>query len=81
MFTGEFDVPTHRSYGPAAARSLKNAQVIEVRGAGHGEPLGDDCGRSIARDFITNPLAKVDTTCMSAIAPLRFVTEVKAITK
>jgi len=81
MFTGEFDVPTHRSYGPAAAQSLRNGQVVEVAGAGHGEPLGDDCGRSIARDFITNPLARVDTACLSRIAPLRFVTDVKAIAR
>jgi pimeloyl-ACP methyl ester carboxylesterase len=81
MFTGEFDVPTHRSYGPAAARSLRNGQVVEVQGAGHGEPLGDDCGRAIARDFVMSPLAKVDAGCLSTIAPLQFVTDVKAIAR
>ena len=81
MFTCEFDVPTHRSYGPAAAASLRNSQVVEIPGAGHGESMGLECGRSIARDFIANPRAKVDAGCLSTIAPLRFITDVKAIAK
>jgi pimeloyl-ACP methyl ester carboxylesterase len=36
MFTGEFDVPTHRSYGSAAAASLRNSRIVEIPGAGHG---------------------------------------------
>jgi pimeloyl-ACP methyl ester carboxylesterase len=81
MFTHEFDVPTHRSYGTAAARTLRNSQVVEIPGAGHGETLGDECGRSMTRAFVTNPRAKVDDQCVSKIAPLRFVTDVKAISR
>jgi pimeloyl-ACP methyl ester carboxylesterase len=77
--TGEFDAVTHRSFGPAAARTLRNSQVVETPGAGHGEGMADDCSRTIVRDFVTNPLVQVDTRCLSTIAPLRFVTDVKAI--
>jgi pimeloyl-ACP methyl ester carboxylesterase len=81
MFTGEFDAVTHRSYGTAAARTLRNSQVVEIPGAGHGEGMTDECGHSIARGFIANPLAKVDDRCVSKIAPLRFVTDVTAIAR
>jgi pimeloyl-ACP methyl ester carboxylesterase len=77
--TGEFDAVTHRSFGAAAGRTLRNGQVVETPGAGHGEGMADDCSRTIVRDFVTNPLVKVDTRCLSTIAPLRFVTDVKAI--
>jgi hypothetical protein len=79
LLTGEFDVPTHRSSGPAAARTLRNSQVVENPGAGHGEGMGEECTRSIVRDFIANPLAKVDARCLSTIEPLRFVTDVKTV--
>jgi pimeloyl-ACP methyl ester carboxylesterase len=79
MFTGEFDAVTHRSYGTAASRTLRNSQVVEIPGAGHGEALTDECGHSMARGFIANPVAKVDDRCVSKVAPLRFVTDVKAI--
>lgn len=81
IFTGEFDVQTHRSYGAAAARSLRNSQVVEIAGAGHGAGMGDECTRSIAREFLTNPLATVDARCLSTLPSLRFVTDVKAIAK
>ena len=78
LLTGEFDVVTHRSYGPAAARTLRNSQVVEAPGAGHGEGMGEECTRGIVRDFIANPLAKVDTNCLSTMT-LRFVTDVRMI--
>jgi pimeloyl-ACP methyl ester carboxylesterase len=81
ILTGEFDVPTHRSYGPAAARSLRNSQVLEIRGAGHGESMSEECTRVIVRDFVSNPSAAVDAQCLSTIAPLRFVTDAKAVAK
>jgi pimeloyl-ACP methyl ester carboxylesterase len=78
LLTGEFDVPTHRSYGSAAARTLRNSQLVETPGAGHGEGMGEKCTQGVVRDFIANPRAKVADQCLSAMA-LRFVTDVKAI--
>jgi pimeloyl-ACP methyl ester carboxylesterase len=81
LITGEFDVPTHRSYGEAAARSLRRSQLVEIPGAGHGENMSDECPRTMVRDFIADPLARIDARCLSTIAPLRFATDVKAIPK
>jgi hypothetical protein len=59
-------------------RTVRNSQVVETPGAGHGEGMGDECTRGIVRDFIANPRAKAETNCLSAMA-LRFVTDVKTI--
>jgi hypothetical protein len=58
MFNGEFDVPTHRSYGPAAARSLRNGHAFEIPGAGHSE--SHECTRAMVRDFIADPQRRID---------------------
>jgi hypothetical protein len=79
IFTGEFDVQTHRSYGAAAARSLRYSQ-------GRG-----DCGcrsrrgngrrvHALHRARVP-PLATGDARCLSTLPSLRFVTDVKAIAK
>jgi pimeloyl-ACP methyl ester carboxylesterase len=79
IVTGEFDPTTHRSNGPIAQRSLKNSQLADVPGAGHSGAFDHDCTRTMARDFLNAPSEKRNMSCLRAIPPLRFVTDVKAI--
>ena len=79
IVTGEFDPTTHRSNGPIVQRSLKNSQLADVPGAGHSGAFDHECTRAMARDFLNAPFEKRDMSCLRAIPPPRFVTDVKAI--
>ena len=80
IFVGEFDLQTHRSNGEIVKQSLKNSQIVEVRGAGHVPSLRHECTRTMIRDFYTT-LRPVDTSCLRSIPPLRFITDLKMIAK
>jgi pimeloyl-ACP methyl ester carboxylesterase len=79
IVTGEFDPQTHRSNGRIVQRSLKNSQLADVPGAAHSGAFDHDCTRTMVRDFLTAPYAKRDMSCLRAIPPLKFVTDVKVI--
>jgi len=79
IFTGEFDIATHRLNGPFVARALRNSRVVEIPGAGHAESLQHECTRNITRGFVNDPQHAVDTSCLAGIPPLRFITDIRAI--
>jgi pimeloyl-ACP methyl ester carboxylesterase len=79
IFTGEFDLQTHRSNGPLVAASLKNSQLVEIPNVAHVQSFRHDCTRAIMRDFHNAPGRKVDVSCLKSIPPLRFVTDVKQL--
>jgi pimeloyl-ACP methyl ester carboxylesterase len=81
IFTGEFDIQTHRSNGSIVAGALKNSQLVEIPGAAHVQSFRHECTRTMMRNFYDTPLQKVDESCLKSIPPLRFVTDVKAIGK
>ena len=83
IVTGEFDPLAHRSYGPIIQRSLPNSQLAEIRGATHngGGHRDYECTRKMTRDFLNAPMQKLDRSCLEAIPPLQFVTDVKAIVR
>ena len=81
IFTGEFDIQTHRSNGSIVAGALKNSQLVEIPGAAHVQSFRHECTRTMMRNFYDAPLQKVDVSCLKSIPPLRFVTDVKAISK
>lgn len=77
IVTGEFDPQTHRSNGPMVQRTLKNSLLVEVPAAGHSGMFDRECTRALAQDFLDAPLQRRDTSCLQAIPPLEFVTDVK----
>jgi pimeloyl-ACP methyl ester carboxylesterase len=79
IVTGEFDPQTHRSNGPIVQRSLKSSQLADVPGAAHSGAFDHDCTRTMVRDFLNAPYAKRDMSCLRAIPPVTFVTDVKAV--
>jgi pimeloyl-ACP methyl ester carboxylesterase len=57
----------------AAARGYANSQVVIVTNATHGVIGGSACTRRMARDFLRDPSAPVDRSCLPAPdAPLDF---------
>ena len=81
IFTGEFDIQTHRSNGSIVAGALKNSQLVEIPGAAHVQSFRHECTRTMMRNFYDTPLQKVVESCLKSIPPLRFVTDVHAISK
>jgi pimeloyl-ACP methyl ester carboxylesterase len=81
IFTGEFDMQTHRSNGEMVARSLKRSQLVEIPGAGHVQSWRHECTRAVMRDFYNRPLQPVDTRCLKSMPPLHFATDLKAMAK
>jgi pimeloyl-ACP methyl ester carboxylesterase len=81
IVTGEFDPQTHRSNGPIVQRTLKNSQLVDVPSAGHIGMFAHRCTQGLAQDFLNAPLQRRDTSCLQAIPPIEFVTEVKGIVR
>jgi len=77
IVTGEFDPQTHRSNGPIVQRTLKNSQLVDVPSAGHIGMFAYRCTQRLAQDFLDAPLQRRDTSCLKAIPPIEFVTEIK----
>ncbi len=76
IFAGEFDPITPPALGRLAAESLPNSTFVEVRGTGHGAVPFTDCTRSIMEVFLDRPSEPLDTSCVAAIAPISFATDV-----
>jgi pimeloyl-ACP methyl ester carboxylesterase len=65
VLAGQFDPITPPLYAEAAAKSLTNAQVVTVPGAGHGVIDAGDCPTSLTAAFLEDPSAPVDTACIA----------------
>ena len=58
----------------AAAKGYANSQVVIVTNATHGVINASACTRRMARDFLRDPSAQVDRTCLPAAnTPLDFI--------
>jgi pimeloyl-ACP methyl ester carboxylesterase len=75
IFTGEFDPTTHRSRWPVVARTLRNAQLVEIPDAGHTESLASPCTQALMLAFLDEPGKPLDTACLASLPPLRFRTD------
>jgi pimeloyl-ACP methyl ester carboxylesterase len=63
----------------AAAKGYANSQVVIVTNATHGVIDASPCTRRMARDFLRNPSAPVDRSCLPAAdTPLDFIEDAAA---
>jgi hypothetical protein len=76
IFAGEFDPVTPPANARLAADSLPNSTFIEVPAVGHGAVPYNECTQDIMAAFIDQPAASLDTSCVAAIAPASFTTDV-----
>jgi pimeloyl-ACP methyl ester carboxylesterase len=63
LMAGEFDPVTPSRYLALASAGLKNATVIEMKGQAHSVSLTNLCGFGIVTQFLSNPSAKLDSSC------------------
>jgi pimeloyl-ACP methyl ester carboxylesterase len=76
IFAGEFDPITPPAFGRLAAETLPNSTLIEAPATGHGVVPYSDCTMKVMEDFLARPSETLDTSCVAAIAPIRFTTDV-----
>lgn len=62
--SGEFDPVTPPAFAEQVADVLPNSTYIEFPANGHGPTGGDECAIQIMTDFINDPAAEVDTSCV-----------------
>ncbi|EZH73642.1 hypothetical protein ATO12_17040 [Aquimarina atlantica] len=74
ILTGALDPLTNIDEANRAAAGLSNAQSYIVPFTGHGVVIRK-CSLELMRDFLSDPLQQIDTSCLSAIPPLQFRTD------
>ena len=74
IIAGELDPITPPAWGTQVAANLNHSYFIEVPGAGHGASFSGSCTRSLVIDFLVNPVAPPNETCLADQADLVFVT-------
>jgi pimeloyl-ACP methyl ester carboxylesterase len=75
IVTGELDHVTRPAFGTAVADELDTAHLVEVPGVGHApleslEAFVPGCGQGIVEDFLADPQAAPDDTCVGQVPPL-----------
>jgi pimeloyl-ACP methyl ester carboxylesterase len=74
ILAGEYDPITPPSYGQLAAETLTNSTFFEFPGYAHGVTTAGDCPTGIVLDFVDDPTARPDSSCIAALgAPSFFV--------
>ncbi|MEO1659433.1 MAG: alpha/beta fold hydrolase [Pseudomonadota bacterium] len=73
---GLTDPITPPNFGQSIMSGLANGQYVEFPHTGHGALLSNHpgCGGDIWRAFVTDPEAKLDTSCLAEINPPAFQT-------
>ena len=78
VLAGEYDPITRPDYGRLAAQTLSNSTFFEFRGMGHGilyptgEPAYFDCAVALSQQFLADPTAPIDGSCVPALPPPLF---------
>jgi pimeloyl-ACP methyl ester carboxylesterase len=76
IFAGEFDPITPPDFGRLAASTLPRSTFIEAPGTGHGVVPYSECAMNIMDVFLDRPSQTLDTTCVAALTPISFATDV-----
>ena len=73
MVTGEFDPVTPHRFARQIAAHLPNSQAYEFPGVGHNILVANDCARQMIGQFIIDPAAELETSCLEGLQA-QFVT-------
>lgn len=73
MLSGDFDPITPPSYAEKLLPTLSNARHVIFPAGAHGQAMSDPCANALIADFLDDPEAPLDTTCVAA-QPGKFVT-------
>ena len=72
MLQGQLDYATPTRWAHQAAASLPNAAVVEFPGRSHWTTINESCALDIAYQFIADPDATPDSSCIDGMPPVRF---------
>lgn len=72
LFTGRFDPVTPPGWTYRAAETLSNSTVVEMPARGHGLAIADPCTAAIMFEFLADPGAEPDLSCVEQAAPPAF---------
>lgn len=75
IMTGSIDPITPPRWGEAIAENLANATFYEFPYTGHGVVPSRDCGAAMAQQFLGDPTAEVDASCIEEIPAPAFTTD------
>ncbi len=75
ILAGGLDPTTPADYGRQAARESSESAFVLWREAGHAVSVGPDarCAQSIISQFLTDPAARLDTTCVATTTRRAFL--------
>lgn len=68
ILAGELDSLTPPAWSHDAAETLSNSHVYTIPGSGHSPTFYDPCPASMALQFLSNPAAAPDSSCISEMA-------------
>ena len=71
VLAGEADVATPPAWSKLAAKGLVNSQFVEFPSYGHGV-VSNDCPNNIVFQFLNNPNAELDQSCIADIARIEY---------
>lgn len=72
VLAGEYDPITPPVWGESAAAFLPNSTYVEFPGLGHGTSFSGGCPLEIVFDFLDEPTAPVDSSCVSGMTGVDF---------
>ncbi len=73
LLSGRFDPVTPPAFAQAAAAGLSNSTALVDPTAAHGVAFQNECVNGIILDFLTDPSATPDSSCLVELAPLAYV--------
>lgn len=74
ILSGEYDPVCPPILGELTAKTLSNSTLIVVPSASHAAIHADDCLRTLANNFISDPTKKIITECVHERVKIKFIT-------
>jgi pimeloyl-ACP methyl ester carboxylesterase len=72
IFAGRYDPITPPAWGRLAGETLSHSYFYEFPAIGHGVMRANECALEMGLQFIADPLAEPDSTCLAELTPPDF---------
>ena len=79
IYQGLIDTQTTSSWGPSAAKGLRNSTLVYVPDSGHSVIPKTDCAQSVAAHFFDRPGTKLNTSCIKTTLPFPSVEMIESL--
>jgi len=72
IFAGYYDPITSPEWARRAAKTLSSSNLYEFANMAHGVMRSDECALNIGLQFLDDPTAEPDATCMQGSGEISF---------